>query len=351
MTTSLGGNGNGGELIISADSHVMEPHDLWTKALAGRFGDQAPSFPPPKVGEGFQHHPGGQDPQARVKEMATDGVSGEVLYPTLGLTLFGLDDPELQEACFRVYNDWLIDYCSYNLDRLIGVPNIALYNIDHAIAELERCKKAGLKGALIWEAPHPDLPFYSDHYDRFWAAAQDLEMPLSLHILTGHNYSKKGNERSGVEHYRGSVNLKALDALNAMFDFMFYGILDRFPRLKLVIVESEIGWIPFFLQQWDYYFRRFRATNPPPIGQEPSFYYKRQIYATFFNDAVGAHSFSWWQDNNCMWSNDFPHPNSTWPNSRNVIERDLGQLPATERAKLVRENVIDLYNMRVPEPV
>jgi predicted TIM-barrel fold metal-dependent hydrolase len=340
----------GDEVIISADSHVMEPHDLWVTRLPARFRDAAPSYPPPKVGEGLQQHPGGQDPRERVKEMATDGVSGEVLYPTLSLDQFGLDDAELQEACFRVYNDWLIDYCSVSPERLVGVPNISVYNIDHAIAELERCKKAGLKGALIWQAPHPDLPFTSDHYERFWAAAQDLDMPLSMHILTGHNYTKT-MDRHSVEHYRGSVNLKALDALNAFFDFIFYGILDRFPRLKIVMVETEIGWIPFFLQQWDYYFRRFRKENPPPIEQEPSFYYKRQIYATFFNDAVGARSFSWWQDNNCMWSNDYPHPNSTWPNSRRVIERDLGSLPTEERAKLVRENVVRLYNMRVPEPV
>src|SRR3954466_12259132 len=110
------------DIIISADSHVIEPHDLWTKALSVRFGDQAPSFPPPKIGEGFQGQPGGHDPRARITEMAQDGVSGEVLYPTLGLRLFGLDDPALQDACFRVYNDWLIDYCQVDLDRLVGIP-------------------------------------------------------------------------------------------------------------------------------------------------------------------------------------------------------------------------------------
>src|SRR5579862_9035260 len=92
------------EIIVSADSHVMEPHDLWTNGVPARLKDQAPVFPPPKVGEGLQHHPGGNDPHARIKEMAQDGVSAEVLYPTLGLSLFGQDDPELQEACFRVYN-------------------------------------------------------------------------------------------------------------------------------------------------------------------------------------------------------------------------------------------------------
>ena len=156
--------------IVSSDSHVMEPVDLWKKGVPEKFRDAAPLFPPHQVGEGFQQHAGGWDPRARMKEMETDGLSAEVLYPTLMLDLFALDDAALQEACFRVYNDWLIDYCSADPNRLIGIPAVPVYNIDNGIKELERCRKAGLKGALIWQAPHPDLPFKSSHYNKFWAA-------------------------------------------------------------------------------------------------------------------------------------------------------------------------------------
>lgn len=340
------------ELLISSDSHVMEPHDLWEKALSGRFGDAAPKFKKLEVGESFQHHPGGNDPHARVKEMAQDGVSAEVLYPTLGLSLFQLDDAKLQEAAFRTFNDWLIEYCSASNERLVGVGLLAAYDIDVAVKEAERCKKAGLQGAEIWEVPHPDLPFYSDHYDKLWSALSDMEMPLSLHILTGHGYVKtRGLGGRGVENYRGSVNIKTYDAMNAVFDFVFFGILERFPKLKLVMVEHEIGFWPWLFQQWDYYYNRFKKTNPPPITMNPSEYCKRQVFATFFNDHVGAQTLSFWDHNNCMWSNDFPHENSTWPNSRRIIERDLGHLPAETRAKLVRETVIDLYGLRVPEPL
>jgi predicted TIM-barrel fold metal-dependent hydrolase len=339
------------DILISADSHVMEPHDLWENSLSGRFGDQAPKFKKLAVGEGFQAHPGGTDPHARIKEMAEDGVSAEVLYPTLGLSLFGLDDATLQEACFQVYNDWLIDYCKVSFDRLVGVAAISIYDVDHAVRELRRCHEAGLKGAIIWEAPHADLPFHSSHYDPFWAACQELDMPLSLHILTGHNYSKNLNARLGVEHYRGSVNLKTADAMNALFDFVFYGILERYPRLNLVMVEHEIGWMPWTFQQWDYYYRRFVGRNPLPIDKVPSEYCKRQVYGTFFNDHVGAQFLSFWEHNNCMWSNDFPHENSTWPHSRDVIARDLGHLPKDTQAKLVRDTVADLYKLRVPQPV
>src|SRR5687768_12553951 len=112
------------EVIISADSHVMEPHDLWVNRLPASLRDQAPSYPPPKVGEGFQQHPGGQDPKERLKEMATDTVSAEILYPTLALDQFGLDDAKVQQESFRVYNDWLAEYCKVAPDRLVGVPLI-----------------------------------------------------------------------------------------------------------------------------------------------------------------------------------------------------------------------------------
>ena len=102
------------------------------------------------------------------------------------------------------------------------------------------------------------------------------------------------------------------------------------------------------MQQWDYYYRRFRDRNPPPINKDPSEYFKRQIYATFFNDSVGGRCLEWWGADNCMWSNDFPHENSTWPNSRKVIQRDLGYLPAEKRVKLVCTNVAKLYNLEIP---
>ena len=336
-------------LLFSSDSHVIEPAEIVLTRVSQKFRDQAPRFPELKVGEGFQTHAGGSDPHHRIKEMASDGVSAEVLYPTHALSMFAMDDASLQEACCRAYNDWLIEYCQISLDRLVGVPMIATYNTEHAVQELERCAKAGLRGALIWQAPHKDLPFTSDHYDRFWAAAQDLNMPVSLHILTGHGYSKNREGLKGIERYRGSVNLKLAEIIDALMYIIFSGVLERYPRLKVVLVENEIGWLPYVLEQWDYYFGRHRPTAPLTIDKKPSEYFNRQVYATFFNDAVGAHNLAWWGVDNCMWSNDYPHANSTWPHSREVVARDLGNLPPETRAKLVRENVARLYGMSIPE--
>lgn len=201
----------------------------------------------------------------------------------------------------------------------------------------------------MWQAPHPDLPFHGDHYERLWAAAQDLDMPINQHILTGHSYHNA--PRIGTEVYRGSVNLKTLDAANALFDLIFFGALQRYPKLKLVLVENEIGWLPFYIQQWDYYYHRHAKRNPTVITRRPSEFFAEQVYATFFNDAVGTRCLGWWGQDNCMWSNDFPHPNSTWPNSRKVIERHLGHLDESVRAKLVCENVARLYSIPIPQAV
>ncbi|HEX9432764.1 MAG TPA: amidohydrolase family protein [Burkholderiales bacterium] len=331
------------QVIISADSHVMEPVDLWKKGVPEKYREAAPLFPPHKLGEGFQQREGGANPHARIKEMELDGLSAEVLYPTLMLGLFGLHDAGLQEACFRVYNDWLLEYCSVARDRLIGIAAISMYDIDHAVAELQRCRKAGLNGAIIWQAPHPDLPFHSRHYDKFWAAAQDLQAPVSMHILTGHSYHSK--ERKDTEHYRGSVNLKLMDVTNALYDFIFYGVLERNPKLKLVTVENEAGWLPFVIQQWDYYYRRFRDKKPVPMTKEPGEYMRRQVFSCFFNDAVCGHNLERWGQDNVMWSNDYPHWNSTWPNSLKVIRRDLGHLPAETQAKVLAGNVCQLYGL------
>ena len=282
------------EILISADSHVIEPAMILKERVPASMRDAAPQFPELKVGEGFQTHPGGSDPHARLSEMGTDGVSAEVLYPTHLLPVFGMDDAKLQEACFRAYNDWLIDYIRVAPERLVGIAAISIYDVDVAVRELERCAKAGMKGSIIWQAPHADLPFHSAHYDKFWAASASLNMPVTLHILTGHGYHKDKTyfNTRGVEHYRSSVNLKIAEITSALFEIIFYGVLERHPGLKIVSVENEIGWLPFMLQQWDYYYRRFRAVNPPPISKDPSEYYKDQIFGTFFRDAVAGQEFT-----------------------------------------------------------
>src|ERR1044071_4727737 len=216
------------EKIVSADSHIMEPVDLFEKNLTPKLLEKYPKFP---ARNSPGEKPGGWDPRARLGEMEVDGVSAEVLYPTFGLRLFALEDADVQEACFQIANDWLIDYCKVAPGRLVGIPMISLYNIKNAIKELERCKKAGMIGCMIWQVPPEHLPFTSDHYNPFLEAASDLDMPVNVHILTGFNYSRF--ERKGLDTYRMTVNQKLADAANILFDFVFGGVLAKNPKLKL----------------------------------------------------------------------------------------------------------------------
>lgn len=334
------------EYLISSDSHVIEPLDLWATRLPAKFRDRAPVLPTRR-----EDKPGGTDPADRLGVMQHDEVSMEVLFPTFALLQYGIEDPELQEACFRVYNDWIAEYCAGTPGRLVGIPCISTYDVDRAIAELARCKELGLKGAQVWHVPPVGLEYTTDHYERFWSAAEEMDMPINLHILTGFSYTKVARPK-GVEHYRGSVELKLNDAIHILFEFIFYGILERHPKMKLVLVEFEIGWIPWLLQQWDYYARRFGEINPVPVTGTPSDVFARQIFASFINDNVGTAMIgTGWGVDNCMWSNDFPHGNTSWPHSREVIGRDLAHLSGEVREKLLWRNVAELYGLELAAPI
>jgi len=225
-------HGSINEVLISSDSHVIEPAGLWQKQLPKAFQDRAPDY----GGQRPNDTPGGaQDKNKRVSEMAADGVSAEVLYPTHGLKCLSLDDHELEGACCRVYNDWLIDYCSAAPDRLIGIAMLSMYDIDGAVKELERCRKAGMRGSVIWQVPPPELPFSSSHYDKFWATSQDLEMPVNLHILSGHGYSRSrsfglGDTATGMTAEHNSVNMKLFQSVDSLYDLIYSGVLERFPK-------------------------------------------------------------------------------------------------------------------------
>jgi predicted TIM-barrel fold metal-dependent hydrolase len=316
------------------------------------------------VGAGnFEAHPAGFDPKGRVAAMAVDGVDVEVLYPTLALNLFHLEDAELQQACFRVYNDWIAQYCAVDPARLVGIGAVSTYDIDQAVTEATRCKELGLRGLIVWQLPPEPLAFHTDHYEPFWEAAAELAMPVSLHILTGHDWSRRVSsellsgrtygpeERIAMGEYalRGITNLKLLSAMQSLHDIVISGVLARHPRLRLVLVETEIGWLPYILNQWDKYCAR-PGRMVRSIDRLPSEYFDGQVHATFFNDPPGTRQLAWWGQDSCMWSNDFPHPNSTWPDSRTVIERDLGALPEAIREKLLWSNCARLYDLPVLSP-
>lgn len=326
--------------MISTDAHVMEPHELW-RELPARLQQHMPKAP-------FRDTPpGATDPHLRLIDLDTDGVEAEVLFPNYGMSLFGIDDVETQQESFKLYNDWIADFCKTDSRRLYGVPCISVYDIKSAVKEMHRGHDMGLKGAMVWQVPDPRLGFRSDHYDPLWAACAEAKQPVICHILTGHSYAKTVGFRRGVDGIRDAVNEKTNDSANTLFDFIFSGAFDRHPDLKLLLAESEIGWLPFLLQQWDYYFDRFRNTAPMPISRKPSEIFAEHVYGTFLEDYVGTRQFPWWGDKNCMWSNDYPHFNMTFPHSRQVVEHHLKGLSEEKRQRLTRDNAIQLFGLKI----
>jgi len=331
------------QFIVSADGHVDEPPDIFDE-LPQEIRD---AIKRPKIM--LETRPqGGVNPKIRVTDMDLDGVAAEVLYPTFGLGLFAQEQRE-QEAAFRVYNDWIADFCKTAPGRLFAVPCLAVYDIDFAIKEMHRCADMGLLGGLVWQVPHPDLPLISDHYEKLWAAAAELGQPIHFHILTGFNYFRF--KREGLEKVRGSVNTKTHEIFTTVYDIIWSGVFERHPKLKVVIVEGEIGWAPFLLQQWDYYYKRNLKPGHPNtefvINRLPSEIFEDHMHLTFMDDAVGGHALQVWGDRNCMWSSDYPHPNMTWPNSRAFIARQIGDLDPEKQKRVLSQNVIDLYGLDI----
>jgi predicted TIM-barrel fold metal-dependent hydrolase len=345
--------------LFSADSHVIEPVEIWKDVL-----------PPDFFGSNRRtDKPGGKDPELRKEEMEADGVVAEVLYATLGLRVHGIQDPETQEAACRAYNDWLARYYAVAPDRLFGVALIAAYDADRAVEEIERCASLGFRGVMLWQVPHPDLPFRSHHYDPIWQACVRLSLPVSLHILSGYDYSinkvaerKLTSKTAGadanqdfrqVDRLQRTVNLKLYAAMDSTTELVVGGVFERFPDLKIIIVENECGWLPFAVTQWDYFCLKQNTSGRAEqkasgLTQLPSGYVGTNIYATFFRDVLSATVFRTWGADTFMWSNDFPHNNSTWPNSRDFIADQLQGLPEEILRKVLRTNAEDLYGP-VPE--
>ena len=271
------------EIVISSDSHVFEPPDLWSKRIDAKFRDRAPHME--RVGEVDQLvvegdqmiagiglisnagarfeapetisaqgrfddvHTGGYDPGQHIKDMAIDGVSGEVLYPSQGLFYYKIADSELMSAVFRAYNDWLSDFCSNDPDRLKGIAMINLDDVSDGVRELERSARMGLVGAMISEYPWESRRYDGAEYEPFWAAAQDLNMPLSLHTATRREGKSRGEGNTNIRDASGRAN-KVFWPSTSMCDMIFSGVFERYPRLNLAVVEFELAWVPPFSAAW-----------------------------------------------------------------------------------------------------
>lgn len=332
-------------MLFSADSHVLESSDLWQQGLETSLFDALPTMPR----KGFDRHPGATDPEDRPAAMAADGVCGEILYPTLALHLFACEHAAAQQAAFQLYNEWIDRYRKVAPDRLFGIGCLSVYDIHAAVNELERCRSMGLHGAMLWQSPHPSLPFHSPHYEPLWQAAAATDTPLSFHALTGFHAVEAVPDLPAWDGLmRRCVANKLDSAVDLLYTLIFHGILQRHPGLKIVLAENQIGWLPWLLDQWDRYAIRFQERMPFPAGTLPSDLFRRQVFCTFLADEQGCTALrNGWGHQNCLWSNDFPHGDSSWPKSRQLVEQELRVVPEEQRVLLLRDNCLHLYGLEL----
>lgn len=367
-----------GEIVISSDSHVFEPPDLWTQRIDPKFKDRAPRmvrigdvdqlviekdqvisgiglisnagarFEAPETisaqGRFEDVHIGGYDPDQHLKDMVIDGVSGEVLYPSQGLFYFKIADPHLMSAVFKAYNDWLADFCQADPLRLKGLAMINLDDVQEGIKELERTAKMGLVGGMITEYPAEDRRYFGAEYEPFWAAAQDLNMPLSLHTATSREGRNRGLGNTTLRDASRRAN-KVFWPSTSLCDMIFSGVFERYPKLQVAIVEFELAWAPHLLGTMDYtYQERHEEASYRFKGDAlPSDFFHSNVYLSFQEDAVGIRLRDVIGVDSLMWGSDYPHSESTFPKSREILDDILTGVPQDEKAKIVGGNAARLY--------
>jgi predicted TIM-barrel fold metal-dependent hydrolase len=259
------------------------------------------------------------------------------------MRLFRIREAELQCAFFRVYNDWFAEFCRHAPRRLHGLGLISLWDVDAGVAELERCAALGMKGAMIWGGAPADAPYHSPAYDRLWTAAQDLGLPLSLHIVSGMGEESRVDFTAPAIRYMHMLH----EVQRSLSQLVLGGVLERFPRLCIVGAESDVGWLAHWIQRMDHAHARFGAMMDVPLALRPSEYVRRQVRLTFLDDPVGAASLESLGADTFMWGSDFPHTDSTWPNSRAVIEKNLAGVPHEIASRVLCKNAAELYRVEL----
>jgi predicted TIM-barrel fold metal-dependent hydrolase len=359
--------------IISADSHVTEPPDTYLARIDRRFKDRAPRLvhddkrgdlfvidgldkPIPMglvaaagkpaeeltmFGARFEDlHRGGWDPQARLADQARDGVSAEVIYPTVGMMLCNHPDFDYKQACFDAYNLWIAEYCGAHPDRLLGIGQTAMRSVEDGIRDLRRIRELGLRGVML-----PGNPAVADYHDPlyapFYEAAIDLGLPLSFHILTSQqdNFKTRGPKLNAFM----SIIRGCQDLVGA---FVFGGVFERHPRLRLVCVEADAGWVPHFMYRMDHAYDRHRYWLPSgTLTTMPSEYFREHVYTTFQDDWVAFQVKDLCNVRRLLWANDFPHSDSTWPRSQELLAKHAAHLTPEELRWVLHDNVAELYGL------
>ena len=355
--------------IHSGDTHVVEPGDLWTTRMDGKYRDRAPRivreadadwwysdglkltpvgqsgtrFTPEKyTGREEEVRPGGYLPEKFLEESDMDGVDINVLFPSPANACYRAPDSELLTAIFTTYNDWLAEFCSADPRRLRGIALLS-DDVPRAVKELEQHVKLGFVGGMIPVMPLPDRPYSSPVYEPLWAAAQEMQVPLAMHVgttrATAMNISAGMTSQgtsSGDAHFRDSIS-----------DMIFGGVFERYPNLQIGCMEMGIGWIPYFIRTID---RAYMVGGGKPrdkfkSGTVPSDFLHRNVFYGFQDDDLGIRLRDVIGVDNLMYANDYPHADCIWPRSRQVLEQMMAGCPEEEKAKMAGGNAVRIYRL------
>jgi predicted TIM-barrel fold metal-dependent hydrolase len=289
--------------------------------------------------------------------MDQDGIDAEVLFPGLagfgGGGFFGVKDPELRSACYRAYNDHVAeDWRGIAPERFVGQCALPLYDIDQSVAELKRSYEKGHRSVMFPGDPagFGFPPLADKAWDPLLATIQELDIPMSIHIGGGPPPAQPGTTESpwriGAKGAAESMIVNSLSSnISSMAIIMFSGILERFPRLKVVSVESGIGWVPYFLEQCDDTYTRQRYWTKSDLRMLPSEYAARQLYWNFWNEKAGLRLLDVIGEDHVMFESDYPHSICNWPNTQKVIDEICEGLSPATRQKVLADNAVRLYQL------
>ncbi|MGQ0823705.1 MAG: amidohydrolase family protein [Actinomycetota bacterium] len=355
--------------LISADNHVFEPLTLWQERLSPAYRARGPrleteggwhvmaieGMPNRKLmradanapnGEAKESHElgmrsGGADPEARLRDMALDGVVAEVIYPTFGLFIDMIPAADLQMACARVYNDWLAETFLHRPDVFIPSAVVPVRDVASATSEMERIVELGFKAATIPTTPPAGTPYNQPEFDPLWHVASAAGLPLSLHTGTGALPQQERGPGGAVINY-AKVGLLSAETLCY---FAASGALERFPELRLVFVETGAGWLAYCCERMDEAFEEHEQWVNPKLGAPPSEFVKRQCHVTLGADRAPLLTREITGVGPLLWASDYPHPEGTFPESQAVVERIFAGVPEDEVRAIVGGNAAKLYKV------
>lgn len=365
--------------LISSDDHTIEPPDLWTSRMELKYRDRAPQivrmedgsdwwvldgrkalgvFVGAQPGRRFEEPenltfidtqenvlPGGWIPDERIKDMNADGVDVSVVYPTHAMNLFSTPDSDFINSCFSVYNDWVAEFCKPYPNRIKGIGIINVDDVQVGIKEMQRCAKLGLAGVMISVYPPEERSYDMPEYEPLWAAAQDLELPLSLHI--GTNRPGSGQQFGNIETMKPAFFTNSDQWVRmSLAHMIFAGVFERYPKLVVGSIEMDLAWIPHMVNTIDaHYTQRSQAFCPYRYKGDmlPSDFLRRNVFFSFQEDAVGIRLRDLIGVDNLLWGSDYPHPETTFPRTKDILEEILAGCTEDEKAKITCHNAERIY--------